>query len=95
MARESYTSSTLGDPIPHTGVESDLHRYPYTMKLKNKFSFVPPQDRPLLLSISGPPGPPSHYRYPTYRPQTHLSFGKPKLNSFFSFPIPHTGGNLH
>jgi len=30
-----------------------------------------------LLSISEPPGPPSHYRYPTYRPQTHLSWGKP------------------
>jgi len=30
-----------------------------------------------LPSISGPPGPPSHYRYPTYRPQTHLSWGKP------------------
>ena len=25
-----------------------------------------------LLSISGTPGPPSNYRYPTYRPQTHL-----------------------
>jgi len=46
MARESYTSSTLGEPIPHTGVYYDLHRHPYTMKLKNKFSFVPPQDRP-------------------------------------------------
>jgi len=46
MARESYTSSTLGEPIPHTGVQSDLHRPPYTMKLKNKFSFGPPQDRP-------------------------------------------------
>jgi len=52
MARESYTSSTLGEPIPHTGVESDLHRHLYTMKLKNKFSFGPPLDRPLLLSIS-------------------------------------------
>ena len=30
-----------------------------------------------LPSISGPPGPPSHYRYPTYRPQTHISWGKP------------------
>jgi len=29
-----------------------------------------------LLSISGTPGPPSHHRYPTYRPQTHLSWGK-------------------
>ena len=49
-----------------------------------------------LLSISRPPGPHTHtYRYPTYRPQTHLSWGKPKLNSFFSFLIPHTGGNLH
>ena len=47
MARESYTSSTLGEPIPHTGVESDLHRHPYTMKLKNTFSFDPPQDGPL------------------------------------------------
>jgi len=44
-----------------------------------------------LLSISGTPGPPSHYRYPTYRPQTHLSWGKPKLNSFFSFPTPTLG----
>ena len=52
MARESYTSSTLGEPIPHTGVESDLHRHPYTMKIKNKFSFGPPQDRPLLLMIN-------------------------------------------
>jgi len=48
MARESYTSSTLGEPIPHTGVESDLNRHPYTMKLKNKFSFGLPQDRSLL-----------------------------------------------
>ena len=94
MARDSYNSSTLGEPIPHTGVESGLHRPPYTMKLKNKFSFGPPQGRPLLLSISGPPGPPSHYRYPTYRPQTHLYCGKPKLNLFFIFPIPHTGGIL-
>ena len=46
MVRESYTSSTLGEPIPHTGVESDLNRHPYTMMLKNKFSFDPPQDRP-------------------------------------------------
>ena len=46
MARESYTSSTLGEPIPRTGVESDLHRPPYTIKLKNKFSFGPPEDRP-------------------------------------------------
>jgi len=46
MARELYTSSTLGEPIPHTGVESDLHRHPYIIKLKNKFSFGPPQDRP-------------------------------------------------
>jgi len=44
-----------------------------------------------LLSISGPPGPPSHYRYPTYRTTTHQSWGKPKLNMFFSFPIPHMG----
>ena len=43
MVRESYTSSTLGEPIPHTGVEPDLQRYPYTMKLKNKFSFGPPK----------------------------------------------------
>ena len=48
MARESHTSSTLGEPIPHTEVYSDLHNHPYTMKLKNKFSFGPPQDRPLL-----------------------------------------------
>jgi len=46
MARGSYTSSTLGEPIPHTGVETDLHRHTYTMKLKNKFSFGQPQDRP-------------------------------------------------
>ena len=37
---------------------------------------------------------PHTYGYLTYRPQTYLSWGKPKLNSFFSFPIPHTGGNL-
>ena len=48
MARESYTSFTLRGPIPHTGVVSDIHRQPYTMKLKNKFSFGPPQDRPRL-----------------------------------------------
>jgi len=60
MARESYTSSTLGGTDTHTGVESDLHHHPYTMKLKNMFSFCPPQDRPLLLSISGTPGLPSH-----------------------------------
>jgi len=48
MARESYTSFPLREPIPHTGVWSDLHSHPYTMKLKNKFSFGPPQDRPLL-----------------------------------------------
>jgi len=52
MARESYTSYTLGEPIPHTGVESDLHRHTYTMKIKNKFSFGPPQDRPLHLGLS-------------------------------------------
>ena len=52
MGRESYTSSTLGEPITHTGVESYLHPHPYTMKLKNKFSFGPPQDRPLLLMIN-------------------------------------------
>jgi len=43
MARQSYTSSTLGEPIPHTGVESDLHRHPNIMKLKNKFSLNPPR----------------------------------------------------
>jgi len=68
MARELYTSSTLGVTDPHTGVESDLHRHPYTMKLKNKFSFGPPQDRPLLLSISGPPGPSSHIPIPNPLP---------------------------
>jgi len=52
MARESYTSSTLGEPIPYTGVVSDLHRHTLTMKLKNKFSYDPPQDRPLLLMIN-------------------------------------------
>jgi len=46
MARESYKSSTLGGPIPHKRVESEHHRHPYTMKLKSKFSFGPPQDRP-------------------------------------------------
>jgi len=78
MARDSYNSSTLGEPIPHTGVESGLHRPPYTMKLKNKFSFGPPQDRPRghlpffcsfgLLRISGPPGPPSHLPIPNLSP---------------------------
>jgi len=52
MARESYTSSALGEPIPHTGVESDLRRHPYTMKLKNKISFGAAQERPLLLMIN-------------------------------------------
>jgi len=52
MARETYTSSTLVEPIPNTGVESELHRHPYTMKPKNKFGFGPPQDRPLLLMIN-------------------------------------------
>jgi len=68
MARESCTSSTLGGTEPHTGVESELHRHPYTMKLKNKFSFGPPQDRPLLLSICGPPGPPSNIPIPNLSP---------------------------
>ena len=68
MARESYESSALGEPIPHKWVESDFHRHPYTMKLKNKFSFVPPQDRPLLPSISGPPGPPSQPSIPNLSP---------------------------
>jgi len=48
MARESYTSSTLGGTDPPHRSYSDLHCHPYTMKLKNKFSFGPPQDRPLL-----------------------------------------------
>jgi len=82
MARESYTSSTLGEPIPHTGVEPDLHRHPYTMKLKNKFSFGPPQDRPRghlpFLQFWNP----EHQRttwttltlpIPMYSQQTHLS----------------------
>jgi len=43
MARESYTSSTLGEPITHTGLESDLHRHPYTMKIKNKSVLVHPK----------------------------------------------------
>ena len=68
MARESFTSSTLGEPIPDTGVESDLHLHPYTMKLKNKFIFGPPHDRPLLLSISGPSEPPSHLTIPHLSP---------------------------
>ena len=48
-----------------------------------------------ILNISGTPGQPLHLPIPTYRPQTHLSWGKPKLYSLFSFPIPHTGGYLH
>ena len=48
-ARDSYTSSTLAGTDPHTWVESNLHRHPYTMKLKNKFRFGPPLDTPLLL----------------------------------------------
>jgi len=52
MARESYTSPSIGEPIPLTGVESEIHRQPYTMKIKNKISFGPPQDRPLLLMIN-------------------------------------------
>jgi len=43
MARESYTSSTLGEPVPHTGVESDLLRHPYTMKLKISSVLVHPK----------------------------------------------------
>ena len=39
---------TSGEPIPHTGVESDLHRHPNTMKIKNKFGFGPSQDTLLL-----------------------------------------------
>jgi len=104
MARESYTSFTLRGPIPHTGVVSDIHRQPYTMKLKNKFILVHPKiglgvTCPFfsfgLLSISGPPGKHSLQQIPTYRPQNHLSWGKPKLNSFLSFPLPHTRGILH
>jgi len=52
MALESYTSSTLGETIPHIGVESDPRRHPYTMKLKNKFRLGLLQDRPLLLVIN-------------------------------------------
>jgi len=52
MARESYTSSTIGGTDPQHRGESELHRHPYTMMLKNKFSFGPPQDRPLLLMIN-------------------------------------------
>ena len=33
-------------------------------------------------------------RYPTYGSQTHAPWGGLKLNSFFSFPIPHTGGTV-
>jgi len=51
MARESYTSTTLGELIPHTGVESDLHRHPYTMKLKNKFTFL---NRKIGLGVTCP-----------------------------------------
>jgi len=105
MARESYTSSTLGEPIPPTGVDSDLHRHPYSMKLKNKINFGPPQDRhrghlPFFAildssALANHLDQPHTYRYPSYPPQTHLSWGKPTLNSFFTFLIPHTGGNLH
>ena len=52
MARDSYTSSTLGGTDPQHRVDPDLHRHTYTMKLKNKFSFCPSQDRPLLLMIN-------------------------------------------
>jgi len=48
-----------------------------------------------LLIISGTPGPPSHLSITNLSLETHLFCGKPKLNSFFRFPIPHTGGNLH
>jgi len=75
MPRESCTLSTLGEPIPHTGVESDLHCQPYTMKLKKKLSFGPPQDRPLLLSISGPPGPPSRLTIPFLSPAKRTYLG--------------------
>jgi len=78
MARESYTSSTLGRTDHHTGVESDLHRHPYTMKLNKKFSFGPPQDGPLLLSISGPPGPPSHLPIPNLSPANPPILGQNK-----------------
>ena len=78
MARESNTSSTLGGTHPHTGVDSDLHRHPYTMKLKNKFSFGPPQDRPLILSINGPPGPPSHLPIPNLSPANPRILGQTK-----------------
>ena len=82
MALESYTSSTLGEPIPHTGVEPDLHRHPYTMKLKNKFSFGPPQDRPRGHLPFLQCWTPEHQRnpwttltlpIPLYSQQTHLS----------------------
>ena len=78
MARDSYTLSTLGGTDPHTGVGSDLQRHPYTMKLKNKFSFGPPQDRPLLLSISGPPGPPSSLPIPNLSPANPPILGETK-----------------
>ena len=78
MARESYTSSTLWEPIPHDGVESYLHRHPYTMNLKFKFSFVPPQDRPLLLRISGQPGPSSHLQIPNLSPVNPTILGQTK-----------------
>jgi len=52
MALESYTTSTLGNRSPTQDLDSDLFRHPYIMKLKNKFSFGTPQDRPLLLMIN-------------------------------------------
>jgi len=43
MARESYTSSTLGGPMPPTRVEPELHRHTYTMKLKTSTVLVYPK----------------------------------------------------
>ena len=46
----TYTAEGT-DPLPRGSrrTEPDLQRHPYTMKLKNKFSFGPSQDTPLLL----------------------------------------------
>ena len=82
MARESYTSFTLRGPIPHTGVVSDIHRQPYTMKLKNKFILVHPK---IGLGVTCPFlqfWTPEHQRttWKTLTPtDTHLSPTKPPI----------------
>jgi len=47
-----------------------------------------------VLGPSGSVGYPYTNGFPTYGSRTLASWGRPKLNSFFTFPIPHTGGNL-